>query len=277
MTNQKPAQTTAAAKIIQKSRTLYNSTIKAPAKQGVMMARKAGRSMDIARSKNISKFAPPPVVKSNNTKSTPDIQPVRHPLAQKVDSIRNFRQAQIQPRTSQQIKQAAINDAMNQLSPQPTKVGFFKRHFKFVNIVIASILVIIVSGVLVYFNMPSISVGVINMQSGAKATFPEYHPDGYSINGPASYDNNTVTINFRANTGDKKFTIKQTKSTWDSSAVRNKVNKDSGGEFITTEEKGLTIYTHNGNAAWVNGGILYTIEGNAPLSGDQIRRIATSL
>jgi len=277
MTNQKPAQTKAASKIIQKSRTLYNNTIKTPVKQGVMMARRAGRSMDIARGKNISKFVPQPSQTSPNKSS--DIRPTSHPLAHRVHSIRaaEARAKSAPAPTPKQVKESAIAEAMSQTDIEPKKPGFFRRHIKLVNISSIALLVIIISGAIVYFNMLSISVAIVSMQSGIKATSPEYHPDGYSINGPASYSDSTVTINFRANAGDTNFSIKQTKSTWDSSAVRNKVNKDSGGEFITTEEKGLTIYTYNGNAAWVNGGILYTIEGNAPLSGDQIRRIATSL
>ena len=125
--------------------------------------------------------------------------------------------------------------------------------------------------------MPSLSVRIASIQAGISATYPEYSPNGYSLNGPVQFSDNEVVINFRANTGNTKFVIKQSKSSWDSSAVKNKVSNDSKGEFITTEEKGLTIYTYNGNASWVNGGILYAITGDAPLSGDQIRRIATSL
>lgn len=57
----------------------------------------------------------------------------------------------------------------------------------------------------------------------------------------------------------------------------NVVRPASGDNYIITQERGLTMYAFDGNAAWVNGGILYTIESDAALSGDQIRRIATSL
>jgi hypothetical protein len=51
---------------------------------------------------------------------------------------------------------------------------------------------------------------------------------------------------------------------------------DSPTAFL---DKGKTIYLYNNgaNAAWVNGGVLYQITGNANLSSDQIVSIADSL
>ena len=94
-----------------------------------------------------------------------------------------------------------------------------------------------------------------------------------------TFSDGEVIINFAANTGSTKFTITQKKSLLDSSAVLNDiVRKEVGGQYNTSQAGGLTVYTFNGgNAAWVNAGILYTIKGDAPLSGEQIRRIATSL
>ena len=59
--------------------------------------------------------------------------------------------------------------------------------------------------------------------------------------------------------------------------LANFVEPKAGTAYSTAETNGLTIYTFGQNAAWVNGGILYTITGNAPLSADQIQHIATSL
>ena len=132
-------------------------------------------------------------------------------------------------------------------------------------------------GYFTYLNVPIISVKIASAQAGINATYPDYCPDGYSLNGPVQYADGEVSINFNANTGNNKFVIKQSRSLWDSSAVKNKVNEDSNGEFITTEENGLTIYTYGDNAIWVNGGILYSISGDTRLSNDQIRKIAISL
>ena len=177
------------------------------------------------------------------------------------------------------IKQEAITKALNKSStPVNPKNCFIRRNRKYINIFSVSIVILLLVGYFVYLNMPSISVRVASIQAGIHATYPEYHPDGYSVDGPVSYSNNEVTINFHANTGSSSFMIEQSESSWDSSALKIQVDKDSNNETSESQEGGLTIYSYGDNtkAAWVNGGILYTIIGDAKLSGDQIRRIATS-
>ena len=126
--------------------------------------------------------------------------------------------------------------------------------------------------------MPSLSVRVAAAQAGIDASYPEYRPDGYSLRGTVAYKEGEVSMQFGANAGPQEFTVTQAKSSYDSVAVLdNHVKPASGEQYTTYNERGLTIYTYDSNAAWVNGGILYTITGDAPLSGEQIRRIATSL
>ena len=95
---------------------------------------------------------------------------------------------------------------------------------------------------------------------------------------PVTFSDGEVTLRFTSNSGPGEYTIVQSRSSWDSSAVLdNVVKKSAGDNYVTTQERGLTIYSYENNATWVNGGILYTIESDAPLSGEQIRHIATSL
>lgn len=276
------SNTAAIHSMAQRTRTIYERTAQKPLNHGVKLARKVGHSMDVARSKSISHFAPRSVPNSiKPTVKIPDIGPKKHPIALKADMARQKKADHLAKvsaiKTAKAVKEEAIAEALNKPIEKPVKYGFIKRHTKLFFIGAASVIVIIAAALLAYCNMPSFSVGIASAQAGIKATYPEYRLDGYSLNGPVSYSDGQVTINFRANTGNAKFTIKQQKSSWDSTAVKNMVNKYSNGEFLTTEERGLTIYTYDGNAAWVNGGILYTIDGDAKLSGDQIRRIATSL
>lgn len=246
------------------------------------LSRKRSPSMDIARNQNVARFAAhkKTVKNVNPTRQQSNIEPSKHPIVSIAEAKKAERIAAEQPpiaKSSKQIKDEAIAKALAQEKPKVKSDNLFKRHSKKFNIFSFSAVIIVTIGVLTYFYLPIFSVSVAGAQAGIKAAYPDYRPDGYSLSGPVSYSNGEVTINFHANTGNSKFTIKQSKSSWDSSAVKTKVNRDSKGEFTTTEEKGLTIYTYGGNAAWVNGGILYNIIGNAPLSGDQIRRIATSL
>lgn len=251
------------------------------------------RRMDFVRSKHITHFGPkktpeiatvskpvqPLARKINN-----DIAPTRHPLASRVDGIReqakNMRAQMSAVKTAQVIKNEAIAEAMEKPIPveKPVKKSFFTSKRKFLNIFAASFVLVALLGFLMYINMPNLSVHIASARSGINATFPEYKPDGYSLSGPVSYSDGQVTIKFHANTGKTKFSIIQSKSSWDSTAVKNMVIKKADeNSVVTTEERGLTIFTYDGKAAWVNGGILYTIDGNAPLSNDQLRRIATSL
>lgn len=176
------------------------------------------------------------------------------------------------------IEQALKNAPNKKEQKAPKKRSFFARHPRLLSIASASFALVLLGGYFTYLNLPNLSVRVAAAQAGINASYPDYQPDGYSLNGPVAAESGKVQMKFASNAGPQNFVITQEKSSWDSSAVvNNLVAPKSNDSYITTNERGLTIYTYGGNAAWVNGGILYTIEGNAPLSSEQIRRIATSL
>lgn len=235
----------------------------------------------------ISRFAPHPTA-THSDKRVMDIGPVAHPHVAKAHAISKAKAesplAQSRPaprRTAQEIKQSAVHKAVVNTSVnhgEKPKPRLLKRHPRTISIISASIALVILGGYLTYLNMPSLSVRVAAAQSGINASYPNYQPDGYSLNGLVGYSDGKVTMKFASNGGPAAFTINQTKSNWDSVAVLdNYVAPRAGASYIPYTERGLTIYTYGNNAAWVNGGILYTIEGDAPLSSEQIRRIATSL
>jgi hypothetical protein len=137
---------------------------------------------------------------------------------------------------------------------------------------------LLLTGYFTYINLPNLSVRVAAAQAGIDATYPEYRPVGYRLNGPVAYKNGEVSMNFASNSGPVSFSLNQSKSSWDSSALLEKyVNPKSDGKYATYSDDGLTIYTYGTDAAWVNGGILYTVDGSAMLSNEQIRRMATSM
>lgn len=244
------------------------------------------RVMDIARSKSISHFA-----KSNNsstkelasgdkTKKLVDIGPIRHPLVAKVQKTLNNVDIKKSSnvKTSKEIKESAIKEAM---AKQPVKSETIKTKMnsrqKLAIMMTAGILLLVGLSCVAYLYLPSLSVKIASAQAGINAKYPKYKPDGYKIDGPVVYNDKEVAINFKANAGENKYSIKQTKSSWDSSALREKVEKESNGNFSTTSINGLTIYTYDYTSMWVSGGILFTIVGDADLLSDQIHRIATSL
>lgn len=239
---------------------------------------------DIVKSSSITKFAPSP----NPTKPKPmnDVGPQQHPsltAAHKKMQAQKHRDAP-QPvihKPSHVIKTEAIKDALDK-SPsktdKPSKQKMARKMPRFASIASAAFALLLLGGYFTYLNMPNLSVRVAAAQAGINARYPEYRPDGYGLKGPIGYTDGQVTMKFAANAGPQNYTVTQAKSSWDSSAVLdNYVKEKAGDNYLTYNERGLTIYTFDGSAAWVNGGILYTINGDAPLSSDQIRRIAVSM
>jgi hypothetical protein len=238
----------------------------------------------IHRHADITKFAPHPAG-VNPQKTVSDIGPMTHPMVtrtnQKLHSSASHKNTKSTTKLAQTIKKEAVADALAKApshSANNKEVKSTKKHPHLLSIVSASFALLLLGGYFTYLNMPSLSVRVAAAQAGVDASYPSYHPDGYSLHGPVAYTQGEVSMKFAANTGSQNFTITQSKSGWDSSALLNNyVQQKSNGNEVTNVIHGVTIYTYNDNAAWVNGGILYTINGNAPLSSDQVLHIATSM
>lgn len=264
---------------LQRSKTLIRRVTKKPSPISNHRPKHPGQTMDIARSSKVARFAPHPVMTAPAAVSTPDLPVASHPLLSKVQKNRATRNAPVKvSKTSKEIKNEAITAALAKPPVKQPRKRFFNKHPRALTIIVVSIVVAFFAGYLTYVNLPSFSVRVASASAGVSATYPQYVPDGYSLDGGPQWSDGQVTLNFVSNSGTSKFTLKQTKSTWDSPAVLdNIVTKNAGTQYITNQEQGLTIYTYGGNAAWVNGGILYTIQGDSPLSTDQIRHIATSM
>jgi hypothetical protein len=262
----------------QRSQTLLRRATKKPTPTVSTKRPQPGRSMDIARSAKVAKFAPHPVAKKTVT-AAPDTAPKAHPVAAKaLARLSKPIVATPAKKTSKQIKDAAIEKAIASTNKKSPKKKFKFRLSRRFSIITAIFGVLIIGAYLTWANIPGISVGFAASQAGINATYPQYKPDGYRLKQPVTYSEGTVTLNFASNSDSSEYSVVQARSSWDSSAVlENVVKKAAGDNYITTQEGGLTIYSYKDNAAWVNGGLLYTIESNAPLSGEQIRRIATSL
>lgn len=268
--------------LTQKSQTLRRSSLKRPqatASQPIVHAiqthSKPAIQPTVVKSPQVTKFASHPTAQAPRMM---DIGPARHPLVSKAQAAVEAKHTPLPEKSSQEIKQEVIKRAIDNTFKQtkaPKKRLF--RHPRVASIITASFALFILGGYLTYLNMPSLSVRVAAAAAGVDASYPNYRPDGYQLNGPVVYDKGQVSMKFAAAAGPQNFTIKQTKSGWDSAAVLDKyVSPKAGNDYATYSERGLTIYTFDGGVAWVNGGILYTIDGNAPLSSEQIRRLATS-
>jgi len=267
---------------VQKSQTLNRRTVKKSGPTVSSHAQPKPRA-DIVRHTSIAKFAPHP--SGDVKKVAADIAHVPHPIVQnahkKQAAMKAAPAVQPAPKPAAAIKQEAVEQS---LAAAPSHSASHQQHDKpkryprLLSVASASLALLLLGGYFTYLNMPSLSVRVAAAQAGVNASYPSYHPDGYSLNGPVAYAQGEVKMKFASNAGPQNFTVSQSKTSWDSSAVLdNYIREKAGDNYITYDEHGLTIYTYGGNAAWVNGGVLYTITGDAPLSGDQIRHIATSM
>ena len=262
----------------QRSKTLHRRSTKKP---GLPARPQPGRHMDIARSSSVKRFAQHPVAQATQqTQSTPDIAPRVHPTAAKAQSRIQQKAVPAKPATAKEVKDAAIAAELA-VNAKPKAVPHKKERKKHSRrFLMAFGILALIAGLstVAYFQLPTLSVAIAAQQAGVDARYPGYIPDGYSLSQPVTFDDGTVDLTFKANSGTGSYTVSQTKSSWNSAAVLdNVVRPASGDNYIITQERGLTMYAYDGNAAWVNGGVLYTITSDAPLSGDQVRRIATSL
>lgn len=272
----------------QKSTTLRRAALKKPVKLAHSSPKKTLDSVHaithhkqplVARaattkSTHISKFTSRPATTIVNN----DIAPIRHPHVVKAQAKIDAKRTPAPEKTAQEIKREAIEHAISTTGKhkQPKKRYTFK-HPGAMSIVTAALALVVLGGYLTYLNMPSLSVRVAAVAAGVDASYPNYRPDGYRLDGAVAYNKGEVSMKFAANAGPQNFTIKQSKSSWDSAAVLdNYVKPKAGTDYATFTDHGLTIYTFDNGVAWVNGGILYTIDGDARLSSDQIRHIATS-
>ena len=288
----------------QRSQTLRRQAVKKPVAPAKVVKRQpAVRHMDIARSDRVAKFAPHPVAakKSAEPRETPDTPVQPHPVAQravaktaaKAQARQRAATAHAQP-SAKALKEAQVQKALAPTPAahkptKPTKAAkaakkTIKKNapaplWKKRTIILSGVAVVALLGVLAATHVfPALSVQLASMQSGVNAVYPKYIPDGYSLTRPITHKDGHVAMSFASNSNSTKYTLTQSASSWDSTAVLdNLVKKEAQNNYVTTRERGLTIYTYEKHAAWVNGGILYTINGTADLSGDQIRKIATSL
>ncbi len=285
--------------VTKKSATLRRDVLKKPAaKPQVGAARRKPATGHITRSEAISRFAPHP----QPLKATPapktamprlDITPVKaqqkpvtHPIvAQKHALVTKPAATKADPQlSSRALKEKLIAERLAKVDTTPVakvpkqRSRLFSKQPRVASLLAASFAIMILGGYLTYLNMPGLSVRVAAAQADVAASFPDYHPDGYRFNGPVAYAPGQVAIEFKANGGTTGYTVTEQKSTWDSQAVYdNIVAKAADNSYVTNSQQGLTIYTFKGDAAWVNKGILYTVHGDAPLSNEQLLRIAASL
>lgn len=134
---------------------------------------------------------------------------------------------------------------------------------------------IAIGGFVAYLNMPNIELHMASSRAGFHASLPSYKPTGYALDGGVRASNGIVSVSFKS--GDSKYTVQQQESNWDSQTLLDNVVSMASSDHKTYESQGRTVYIYGNNAAWVNGGVLYSMKVDGTLAHQQIVSIATSM
>lgn len=251
------------------------ATIDRPAETHPMVRRATNRSFDISPSRQRMINQQRRDTRAMPTAPPQNIQKAQPVVARPLQTVQKV-QKPAHIIKNEAIERALKNEMVAEKPNRAKKQQQSKSWSRFVSLATASLAIVVLAGYLTYLSMPNLSVRMAAIQSGVDAKYPSYRPDGYSLSGPITYEDGEVSMKFAYAGDDQGFTLKQQRSSWDSSAVRQFVDTKTESP-TTTAIDGLTIYSYNNNAAWVNGGVLYTIESDAPLSSEQIQKLATSL
>lgn len=222
-----------------------------------------------------------PFIRKFNTDLAPLKTKIKH-LPVTPTPVKNAKQQNSDVQIHQPIPQQSkadqlVNKTLQNIgSVSMAKVKKPKKHHK-LKWGSAIIFVFVLASVLTYMNLLKINMKLASAQAGFSASVPGYKPDGYSLVKRINHQAGKIILDFKSNTDDRKYTVKQEVSNWNSQTLLDNVITSHNLAFTTSSENGLTIYLYdNGKATWVNGGIWYQIESNG-LNSAQLTNIANSL
>lgn len=180
---------------------------------------------------------------------------------------------QPQPHHAHDIFEAAIENAKSHELPKLAKRNSKKQ--KIIAIASAFGAVVLLVGFITYLNMSNIEIKIASVRAGFSAQLPSYSPTGYALSGGINAQNGVVATTYKS--GDSTYTLQQQTSNWDSQTLYNDVVATSGEKQQTIQSQGRTVYIYGNNAAWVNGGVLYSLKTDGNINADQITAIAASI
>lgn len=233
-------------------------------------AKRVQRAQKITRSTLIGRFY------KASPSMTADDQPSsdKHPLTRRVQQAHAAQPVQSRD-TPTKHTDSKHHAAAQRIVKKHTKASVKRKHLT--SYATTAVVVLLLGGYVAYLNIPSISMKVAANRAGFAASMP-HAPSGYRFSGPIAYSPGQVVVSFRSNTDERRFSLTQQPTNWDSLALlENHVLRQSS-DYTTYQDRGLTIYVHGSDAAWVSDGKMYTINGQqARLGIDQILGIAASM
>lgn len=149
---------------------------------------------------------------------------------------------------------------------------------RFTGLATVSMCLLLIAGIIAYFNVPTLSMEMASTRAGIDAKLPGYSPAGYSFGG-LTYSPGNVTVNYKSDQANQAFDITQRSSDWDSEALLSNFVSSANDAYQTYERAGRTIYFFGNNTAtWVDSGIWYTVNGgNSSMDKNQLLDLAGSM
>lgn len=169
--------------------------------------------------------------------------------------------------------EAAIANAKAHEQPQHKPKR--KTSSKILNITAGLAAFLVLAGFVGYLNMSAIEVRVASVRAGFSAQLPDYAPTGYAREGGIKAQQGVVAATYRS--GSSSYTLQQQTSDWDSQTLYDNVVAVSDEKSETVSGQGRTVYIYGSKAAWVDGGVLYSMQTAGDISKDEILSIATSM
>lgn len=167
---------------------------------------------------------------------------------------------------------------------QKKRPTFMKRlanafaHPQFATVSAIAACFLLLAGYISYLNYPKLAMRVATSRAGFDAQLPRYTPAGYGFSNKISASPGQVTVRFNSHNDATSLALAQRQTSWDSATLLENYVKPKSNNYLTFQQNGLIIYVYNGNnAAWVNSGVFYSLEGNSRLSSEQLIKVATSL
>ena len=269
---------------IQKSTTLRRDILKKPTSKIRPGANKIHRH--IQKSERVTRFAPAKQTAPQEKKHNIDKDLLAQTRALEKARLEHEKATQKKstPISSRVVKEHLLQKAVDKVpahamnSHQKSHSGHVTRRARFTSVAMTSFALILLGGYLTYINIPNLSIRIAAASSGVDANLPSYQPAGYQIHGPISYSDGEVSVGYKQMGSNFGYKLTQKPTDWDPIAtLDNYVEADSNDNYQIHSVQGLTIYSYDKKAVWVNDGILHVIDGNAPLSNQQVERIVASM
>lgn len=146
-----------------------------------------------------------------------------------------------------------------------------------ISAVVASVAMI--SGFIVYQNLPTISLALASHDAGISMSVPKGIPSNFEMDKKVDASPGQITISYRSRIDNREFAITQLRETEGTQeSLEKAIASSTQGEYQTYQTNGIKLFmAAPGRADWIDGKMRYSVSGNSGLSSEQLATIAASL